>query len=199
MVAHGGVDPLGGVAAHAVAARRAQPRLVGEELVAGEAVELLHLLEVHRVAGVAVHALRRDRLEPVHARRVAADARDLVLLDVDAVPARAAHLRPLRIVGEVAGGAGAHLDLGVLALGLLAGDERPEHRDALARGGVVAALAGDALVRAAQPERELRRGAVARRAEPRVLVDEPLEAHEPEHRGEGGERAHGEEGRLRVA
>jgi hypothetical protein len=164
------------VAAQAVVARRPEAGLVREELVACEAVQLVHLSDLHRVLAVALLALRDDRLEAVHAGRVAADAGDLLLLVVDAVTSRAADLRPARIVREMARGAGAHLDLGVLPLGLLPGDERAQHRDALARRRMMAALAGDALVRSPEPQRELRRRAVARGAEPRVLVDVPLEA-----------------------
>ena len=121
---HGRVDPLGGVAAHAVAPGGVEAALVGQEVVAGEAVQRLHPLHAHGVAGVAPLALLRHRLEAVHAGRVAAHAGDALLLVVEPVPLRLAHLRPARIVGEVALLAGADLDLGVLAARPLPGQER---------------------------------------------------------------------------
>src|SRR6266545_480149 len=198
VVVHGGADALARVAAEAVVARRAEPRLVREELVAREAVQLVHLRDLHRVLAVALLALRRDRLEPVHGRGVAPDARDLLLLVVDPVAARAADLRPARVVGEVAGGAGADLDVGVLPLRLLAAEECAEHRDPLLRRRVVAALAGDALVRPAEPQGELGRGAVAGRAQARVLIDEALEPQEAEHDREREQGPEDEEDGLRA-
>src|SRR6266496_3911680 len=168
-----------------------QARIGGEEVVAREAMELLHPARADEVLAVARAAARDHRLEPVHAGGVALHALDLLLHGVDAVTAGALDLRPLRIVREVAGGAGADLDLRVRlrAVGAPPGEEGAQHGEALLRGRVVTALARDGAVAALRPERELGAGAVAVSAEARVGVDVALEAR----RAVGA--AHGQHGR----
>ena len=102
------------------------------------------------------------------------------------------------VVREVALRAGADLDAAV-PRGRLPEEERAEHRDALVRPRVVAALARDGLVRAAHPERELRARLVAGRAEARILVHVALEAPSAGEGSRDGQRGEGEHQRLRGA
>src|SRR5215470_13054477 len=83
----GWVEALRPVAAQTVAPRRAQAGLDGEEVVAGEAVELLHPRGADGVLAVTAPATRHRGLEAVHARPVALHAVDLLLDHVDAVAA----------------------------------------------------------------------------------------------------------------
>ena len=173
------VDALVAVAAQAVAPAGPQRGLDGEEVVAREAVELLHAGRVDDVVAVAGLAALAGRLEAVHAGAVALDAGDLLLDGVDAVAARGADVDPVLVVGQVAGGAGAERD-GRVRAGLLAAKEGAEHREPFVGAGVMALLAGDAAVLAAGPEREFGAGLVAGGAEARIFADVRAHPHEPE-------------------
>jgi hypothetical protein len=198
------MDPLCAVAAQAVPARRSQPTLHREEIVAGEAVQLLHPRRLDHVLAVAPLAALHGRLEAVDAGSMAPHAIDLLLDGVDAMPAGGTHLHPILVVGQVAGRASADLRGRVRSSRSGAGEEAADHRKALLRGRMMALLAGDAGMLAACPEREFRPRPVAGGAEAGILTDirpQPYEAEEGGAEQGGGERREQPEahaGRSRV-
>jgi hypothetical protein len=201
----GGMDAFGAMAAQAVSSRGAEIGGDGEEVVAGEAMDLLHARRANGVLSVTALAGGRRRLEAVDARGVAAHARDLLLDGVDAVAARGAHVDPALVVGHVTRCARADLDRRVDLAGTTgtgSGEEAAKHLDALLGCGMVARLAGDAAVLAVGPESELGARLVAGGAEARILRNvcaQPEEAEKPSRGERDGQRREQPEAHARSA
>ena len=178
------------VAAQAVAAGGPQRCFHRKEVVAGEAVELLHARNIDGVIAVTALAARHGRLEAVDAAAVALHAGDLLLDGVHAMSAGGADRDPLLVVAQMTGGAGSDLE-GRMLGGPRSSEEAPQHGEALFGRRVVALLAGDAAVLSAAPDGKLRTRLVAGGAEARVLLDvglQPREADEASEDQRGAER-----------
>ena len=186
---HRRVDALRGVAAEAVAPRRSQAGLVAEELVAGEAVHPPCRGRARRGRGGSRRSAPRSARSRACSRRGSARTRSCAPRSGSGA-ARGRHLRPAGSC-EKWHSAQEPISTPPCPAGL-AEEERAEHRDALVRPRVVAALARDGLVRAAHPERELRARLVAGRAEARILVHVALEAPSAGEGSRDGQRGEGE-------
>jgi len=180
-IRHGGVggelrhcDIFRVVAFHAGFPVRLETAFFGDEVVAGQTVQVFHACRLDDLGLVAVHTRIDRSAKLVDGSRVAGHTADLLLLDVHLMADRARDLRPVRVVVEVTLAAGAVRNFWGVELRVVAHlgveNEAPQRVDGFFPCLAMTLLAGHVFVVAGGPQGVLRLFDVAVGAERGIIV-----------------------------